>query len=42
MGHWRRGLTPAEQEVVQEVMGERLADLGYPAGEAVNAADRAA
>ena len=42
VGHWRRGLTPAEQEVVQEVMGERLADLGYPAGEAVNAADRAA
>jgi hypothetical protein len=29
VGHWRRGLTAPEQRIVQEVMGKRLAALGY-------------
>jgi hypothetical protein len=28
-GFWRESLTPAEQEVAHEVMGEKLSELGY-------------
>lgn len=28
-GNWRQGLTPEEQDVAQEIMGTRLARLGY-------------
>jgi len=31
-GHWRESLTPDEQRLAQEIMGERLTELGYPAG----------
>jgi Sulfotransferase family len=29
-GLWRQNLSPEEQRIAAEVMGERLADLGYP------------
>jgi Sulfotransferase family len=29
-GLWRQNLTPDEQQVAEEIMGERLAALGYP------------
>lgn len=29
-GNWRRSLRPAEQAVVEEVLGDKLAALGYP------------
>jgi hypothetical protein len=28
-GKWRQSLTPAERELVGEIMGTRLAELGY-------------
>jgi hypothetical protein len=28
-GGWRTGLTPAEQQLAEEIMGDRLAKLGY-------------
>jgi hypothetical protein len=28
-GRWREGMTREEQELAQEIMGERLAKLGY-------------
>jgi hypothetical protein len=30
-GHWRDSMTPDEQEVVMDVMGPKLEELGYPA-----------
>jgi hypothetical protein len=28
-GKWRESLTPAEQEAAQEILGTRIAELGY-------------
>jgi hypothetical protein len=28
-GRWRESLTPTERELVREIMGTRLAELGY-------------
>jgi hypothetical protein len=28
-GAWRDGLNPEDQQVAQEIMGNRLAELGY-------------
>jgi hypothetical protein len=29
-GLWRENLSPEEQRLAEEIMGPRLADLGYP------------
>jgi len=30
-GQWREALTPSERELAQEIMGPKLAELGYEA-----------
>ena len=41
-GRWRESLTPAEREVVGEVMGMRLAELGYESVSAIRIASDSA
>ena len=37
-GSWRRNLTAAEQRVMHEIMGQKLAELGYAGQRTKNAA----